>query len=87
MKKPFVAFFLSFFLPGAGLVYIGRWKWALINLAVVVLVGVLAELILTEEAFGGYMRYIAFCCAGGSGGLAQHLAVQMNQKVVRKDGA
>ena len=80
MKKPFLAFLFSFLLPGAGLAYIGKWKWAVINLVVVLLVGVLTGLLLTEEIFDRYIRYVALGCAGGSGGLAQQLAVQMNQK-------
>ena len=80
MKKPLVAFLLSFLLPGAGLAYLGKWKWAVINLVVVLLVGVLTALLLTDEIFDRYIRYVAFGCAGGSGGLAQQLAVQMNQK-------
>ena len=28
MKKPTAAFILSFILPGAGLAYLGKWKWA-----------------------------------------------------------
>ncbi len=87
MKKPFVAFLLSFLLPGAGLVYIGRWKSALINFAVVLLVGVLAAFVLRDDTFSRYIRYIAFGCAGGSAGLAHQLAAQMNQETVRKDGA
>ena len=80
MKKPFVAFLLSFLLPGAGLAYIGNWKWAVINLVVVLLVGVLTALLLPQEIFDKYIRYVAFGCAGGSGGLAQHFAAQVNQK-------
>jgi hypothetical protein len=81
MKKPIVAFTLSFFLPGAGLAYLGKWKWAFINLGVVLLVGVAAALLLSEEFFDQYCHYIAVGCSGGSGGLAQALATQMNQKL------
>lgn len=81
MKKPIVAFTLSFFFPGAGLAYLGKWKWAFINLGVVLLVGVAAALLLSEEFFEQYGHYIAVGCSGGSGGLAQALATQMNQKL------
>ena len=81
MKKPIVAFTLSFFFPGAGLAYLGKWKWAFINLGVVLLVGVAAALLLSEEFFEPYGHYIAVGCSGGSGGLAQALATQMNQKL------
>lgn len=81
MKKPIVAFTLSFFFPGAGLAYLGKWKWAFINLGVVLLVGVAAAFLLSEEFFEQYGHYIAVGCSGGSGGLAQALATQMNQKL------
>lgn len=80
MKKPFVAFLLSFFLPGAGLAYLGKWKWAFVNFAVVLLIGIAAVVFLSEEGFERYIRYISIGCSGGSGGLAQALAKQMNQK-------
>ena len=81
MKKPIVAFTLSFFFPGAGLAYLGKWKWAFINLGVVLLVGVAAAFLPSEEFFEQYGHYIAVGCSGGSGGLAQALATQMNQKL------
>jgi hypothetical protein len=49
MKKPIVAFTLSFILPGAGLAYLGKWKWAFINLGVVLLIGIAAALLLSDE--------------------------------------
>jgi hypothetical protein len=81
MKRTSVAFLLNFLLPGAGLAYLGKWKWAIINLAIVLLVGILATFLLPEDIFDRYIRYVAFGCAGGSGGLAQQLATQMNREV------
>jgi hypothetical protein len=81
MKKPSIAFLLSFLLPGAGLAYLGKWKWAITNLAVVLLVGGLAAFLLPEDIFDRYIRYVAFGCAGGSGALAQQLAAHMNREV------
>src|SRR5207237_6131611 len=46
MKSPFLAFTLNFFLPGAGLWYLGRPGWGLVNLLVVLGVGVVAVLAL-----------------------------------------
>ena len=57
----------------------GKWKWAITNLAVVLLVGGLAAFFLPEDIFDSYIRYVAFGCAGGSGALAQQLAAQMNR--------
>ena len=83
MTRPFVAFLLNFLLPGTGLIYLGRWKWAIINLAVVICVGILAAFLLPNAIFDKYIRLIAIGCAGGSAGLARQLAVQMNQKTKR----
>lgn len=79
-KFPSLAFLLSFVIPGAGLMYLGKWKWGLLNLGVVFLIGVVAALVLSDEAFESYARYVGYGCAGGSAGLAQVLATQMNAK-------
>ena len=80
MKKSIVAFTLSFLLPGAGLAYLGKWKWAFINLGIVLLVGIAATFLLSKEALHLYGHYIAIGCSAGSGGLAQALTTQINQK-------
>ena len=87
MKKPIVAFTLSFFLPGAGLAYLGNWKWAFINLGIVLMIGIAAAFLLTEETLHHYGHYIGIGCAGGSGGLAQALTTQMNRKKGKPDVA
>ncbi len=79
MKSPFLAFILSFFLPGAGLAYLRKWSWGFVNLAVVLVIGLIAASALSEEVFEKYIRYLSMACAGGSGGLAMALAQQMNQ--------
>jgi hypothetical protein len=79
MKSPLLAFTLSFFVPGAGLWYLGKWAWGFVNLAVVLVIGVIAAVALSEEAFEKYIRHLAVGCGGGSGGLAMALAQQMNQ--------
>jgi hypothetical protein len=80
MKSPSLAFCLSFLLPGAGLWYLGKWAWGFANLAVVLVIGLIAALALSEEALAEYARVIAVACAGGSAGLAMALAQQANQK-------
>lgn len=81
MKKPFVAFLLSFLLPGAGLAYLGKWKWAIVNLLVVLAIGLILGLILSDEIFERYAQLIAIGCSSGSAGLARALAVQHNQRL------
>jgi hypothetical protein len=79
MKSPFVAFALSFFLPGAGLVYLGMWKWGILNLIGVLLIGVVAAFLIPDDSFDTYIRYIGYGCAGGSAGLANYYATQLNK--------
>lgn len=81
MKQPFVAFLLSFFLPGAGLAYLGRWKHAALNFGGVLAVGVVAALLLPEEWFERGIRYLSFGLAGGSAAYAQAMAKVHNDKV------
>ncbi len=81
MKKPILAFTLSFFLPGAGLAYLGKWKWAAVNLGVVLLFSVAFGFFLPEDVLARNGRYIAIALGGASGGLAQALAKQINSKV------
>jgi TM2 domain-containing membrane protein YozV len=80
MKKPFVALLLSILLPGAGLAYLGRWKWGLINLAVVLAVGVGMAYLLSDDVFDRISTGVAAGLAGGSGALARQLAIQINAK-------
>jgi hypothetical protein len=87
MKSPLLAFTLSFFLPGAGLWYLGKWAWGFVNLAVVLVIGVIAAFALSEEVFEQSIRYLAIACSGGSGGLAMALAQQMNQGKKNRAGS
>jgi hypothetical protein len=87
MKRPFLAFFLSFILLGAGMWCLGIWAWGFAYLGVVRAIGLLVALTLSEEAFAQYCRIIAIACGGGSGGLAMALARQMNEKIRNEDGS
>jgi TM2 domain-containing membrane protein YozV len=78
-KSENMAFFLSFILPGAGLLYLGRRLWAVANFCIVLLIGVILVFSLPGEVFDAYIRYIAMGIAGGCGGLAMALAKQMNE--------
>jgi hypothetical protein len=84
MKSPFLAFTLSFFLPGAGLWYLGWRGWAVVNLLVVLGVGVIAALALPEDMFDRNIGLLSAACGGGSGGLAMGLAQQRNQRAEAK---
>jgi hypothetical protein len=51
------------------------------------LIGVAAALILSDETFERYIRYISIGCASGSAGLAQAFAKTTNQKAQNNDTA
>lgn len=85
MKNPLLAFTLNFFFPGAGLAYLGKWRWGFINLGCVLLIGVILAFALPDDLFSTYSNIIAAGLGGGSGGLAQSLATQRNQKIKRNE--
>jgi hypothetical protein len=87
MKSPLLAFTLSFFLPGAGLWYLGWRQWAVANLLVVLAIGAVAALALPEGVFDRNIRLLATACSGGSGGLAMALAQQHNQLAAKPSRA
>ncbi len=80
-KSHNTAFILSFLLPGAGLWYLGKWKWGFINFGAVLALGLILSFSLPEEAFFKIIQWVAPGCAGGSGGLAYVIAQQMNARV------
>jgi len=85
MKKPFLAFLLSFILPGAGLAYLGLSRPALINFAIVLGLGVVLACILPPDVFDHYTRYLCYGASGGSAAYAQLLAKQRNAKLRSTD--
>lgn len=81
MKSSLLAFTLSFFLPGAGLCYLGKWGWGIVNFSVVLAIGVCAVLVLPNDRFDAIIRCLGIGCSGGSAGLAMALTQQINQKM------
>ena len=80
-KSHNTAFILSFLLPGAGLWYLGKWKWGFVNLGIVLALGAILSLSLPDDIFFKVIRWVAIGCSGGSAGLAQAIAQQMNAKL------
>jgi len=80
MKKPFIAFILSFILPGAGLAYLGKWLWAVLNFGGAILLGIVASFILPADTFESYAHMIGVGIAAVSAALAQALAVEINKE-------
>jgi hypothetical protein len=80
MKSPYIAFALSFLLPGAGLWYLGKRACAIGNLVAVLTIGILAATALDEDTFERWRRFIAITCCAGSAGGALAVAQQLNQR-------
>ena len=78
-KKPWLAGVLSVVLPGAGLVYLGKWLPGLVNFALVQ-----ALLMILIFAFGDaqvveHIHYVFLAAAAASGGYAHAVATGMQQ--------
>jgi membrane protease subunit (stomatin/prohibitin family) len=83
MKKPRVAFFLSFLLPGAGLAYLGKWGWATLNFAAVLGLGfTLASSVSSDAA-----NVLGIGLGAASGALAMTVAQSMQAKSNARDVA
>ena len=82
-KSKNAAFFLSFLLPGAGFLYLRKWKLAALNFFGAVALGVVLSFVLPEAFQENYGRYIAMAIGGGSGGWAMGVAEQMNEEAAR----
>jgi len=87
MKNSLLAFTISFFLPGFGLAYLGRWKWCFINLGIVFGIGLLAALTLSDDMLEKSARYIRVICASASGGIAMVAAQQHNDRIKATPGS
>jgi hypothetical protein len=70
-KQPVWAFALSFFLPGAGLVYLRRPMSGLVNFLVVVFLGTFFYFLLPPAAFKRFAPVIGLCMQFASGVYAQ----------------
>lgn len=81
IKSHNTAFALSFILPGAGLWYLGKWKWGFMNLGIVLTIGITLSFALPDDTFFKVIRWVAIGCAGGSAGLAQAIARKVNARI------
>ena len=73
-KKPWVAFLLSILLTGAGLAYLGKWGWALLNLVAAVGICIAAALIDPNLS-----SPVGIGIGVGSAVMAKNLAEKMNK--------
>lgn len=75
MKKSTVAATLNFVIPGAGLWYLGRCAWGVVNLLVATATVVLAGF----SPVGEHLHYVILAVAAGSTGTA-HTAASCGAK-------
>jgi len=73
-KHPAWAFALNFFLPGAGLVYLRRPLWGLLNLVTVVALAAAIYWVLPPDKFERCAPWIGIVFQVGSGLLTQWIA-------------
>jgi len=74
-KKPWVAFLLSILLTGAGLAYLGKWGWALLNLF-----GAIAICVVAAFIYPDIVSPLGLGIGVGSAVLAKNLAEKMNKE-------
>ena len=84
VKSPLLAFVLSFFLPGVGLWYLGRWGWGLVNLVVLLAVAFAFQRVLArpsgEGLWLGWLRITFIVLGVGSGAVAASVARRVNRE-------
>lgn len=81
MKSEILAFILNFFVPGAGLAYLGLYKGAALNVLLVVVIAFALGMYLEPQMLVDGGAYIGAAIAGGSGGYAMTKAREMNQEM------
>jgi len=72
---------LSLFIPGAGLAYVGRWGWAMMNFIVALIV------VLYFGVQWGHPILVWFVAGLASGSLADEQAKKHNEKTLRDEVA
>jgi hypothetical protein len=77
MKKPWIAFLLSFLVAGAGFVYLGKWTWALLNIFGAIAIGLIVYRFSPDS-----LSMASTAVAAASGGLAMTAAKTINAKLM-----
>lgn len=77
MKKPWIAFLLSFLVAGAGFVYLGKWTWAILNFFAAIAVGLIVYRFSPDS-----ISIASTAVAAASGSLAMTAAKTMNAKLM-----
>ena len=83
-KPPSWAFAINFFWPGAGLVYLGKPLWGLLNFIVVVAIAAAVWIALPNAEREKWTPWIGLLLSGGSGFLAHQIANQVNERLAEE---
>jgi membrane protein implicated in regulation of membrane protease activity len=75
MKKPWLAFLLSFLIVGAGFAYLGKWGLAVANFLAAIIIGVCLAVFSPNS-----LSWAAIAIPAISAVLAMNAAKAMNQK-------
>jgi hypothetical protein len=81
-RTPWIAFALSFVFPGAGLAYIGQWRFAVVNFSLAVAIPAIVLLTMPEEIIDR-IHYLYLAIAAGSGAWAHASSIQHQRRAVR----
>jgi hypothetical protein len=81
MKKPWLAFLLSFLLAGAGLWYLGRLWSGVINLLLVIAIGVGCAILMPEAMLNEWGPILGMTIPAASGVFAQQQAMLHNKRL------
>ena len=84
MKKPWLAFLCSFFVPGAGLAYLGNWLAGIVNLCLATLIVVGFMMVQPDQSLD-YLHYVILVIAAGSGGFAHAWSLRANRRRVENE--
>ena len=80
-KKPWLAFALSFALPGAGLAYLGMWRSAVGNLVIALVPPAIVLLAMMPEGLMDHIHYLYLTIAVGSGAWAHATAARQKNRI------
>jgi ABC-type polysaccharide/polyol phosphate export permease len=79
VKKPWLAFLLSFLVAGAGFAYLGKWTWAILNFSAAIAVGLVVYRFSPDS-----LSIASTAVAAASGSLAMAAAKTMNTKFIQQ---
>lgn len=79
-KKPWLAFLLSFVLPGAGLCYADKWGWGVVNFVVVQIALLMALNGPVDSPVYEYFHYLVLILSAGSAGVAHAVTAQLTRR-------